>query len=112
IATSLKRSRHQSEANARSTQWIFHASSSLAVPILMNTQSPQTSTRWDSCGTAEVIGRVAILNIETFRNLGGVEANDSACRQVLIADDDPMFRRILQVRLQAWGYEVFAVENG
>lgn len=78
----------------------------------MIAQSPPTSTRRLSRGTEEVDLELAILNMETFRNLGGVEANESACRQVLIADDDPMFRRVLQARLQAWGYEVFAVENG
>lgn len=78
----------------------------------MDTQLRRISGRWGSRGTEEDNQEAAILNVETFRNLSGIEANESACRQVLIADDDPMFRRVLQARLQAWGYEVLAVENG
>lgn len=78
----------------------------------MNTQSDSRTSCPDSCRREEAKPEVTILNADAFRNLGGVEASESACRQVLIADDDPMFRRILQARLQAWGYEVFAVENG
>jgi diguanylate cyclase (GGDEF)-like protein len=36
----------------------------------------------------------------------------SSDRTVLVADDDPIFRRLLQKRLQDWGYEVIAVDNG
>ncbi|MGH9862432.1 MAG: response regulator [Candidatus Acidiferrales bacterium] len=32
--------------------------------------------------------------------------------KVLIADDDPVFRRVLEVSLAAWGYEVLSVGNG
>jgi two-component system NtrC family sensor kinase len=32
--------------------------------------------------------------------------------RTLIAEDDPVSRRLLQVHLQAWGYEVAAAENG
>ena len=32
--------------------------------------------------------------------------------KVLIADDDPVFRRVLEVSLAAWGYEVVSVGNG
>jgi len=31
---------------------------------------------------------------------------------VLIAEDDPIFRRILESRLQKWNYRVTALENG
>ena len=31
---------------------------------------------------------------------------------VLIAEDDPIFRRILQSCLQSWNYRVHACENG
>lgn len=78
----------------------------------MNTQSISIISCPDLRHTEEANREDTILNTEQFRSLSGVEANDSVCRQVLIADDDPMFRRILQARLQAWGYEVFAVENG
>ncbi len=32
--------------------------------------------------------------------------------KVLIADDDPVFRRVLEVSLAAWGYEVVTADNG
>src|SRR5437763_8006057 len=32
--------------------------------------------------------------------------------RVLVAEDDPMFRRILQSWLQTWSHEVVVVENG
>ena len=31
---------------------------------------------------------------------------------VLIAEDDPIFRRVLQSRLQSWGYRAMTAENG
>jgi two-component system cell cycle response regulator len=31
---------------------------------------------------------------------------------VLVAEDDPVSRRLLEVRLQQWGYEVIAIDNG
>ena len=31
---------------------------------------------------------------------------------ILIAEDDPIFRRLLQSRLQTWGYRVIAAEDG
>jgi two-component system cell cycle response regulator len=37
---------------------------------------------------------------------------DSSCGHVLIADDDPMFRRILQSWLENWGYRVIVAEDG
>lgn len=37
---------------------------------------------------------------------------ERAARQVLIAEDDPMFRRILQSWLHGWGYGVTVVEDG
>jgi diguanylate cyclase (GGDEF)-like protein len=40
------------------------------------------------------------------------EATGRARRTVLVAEDDPMFRRLLQKRLQDWGYVVAAVDNG
>lgn len=49
---------------------------------------------------------------ETFPSPGEFVAEPTACRQVLIAEDDPLFRRVLQSRLQAWGYQVLVVENG
>jgi ActR/RegA family two-component response regulator len=37
---------------------------------------------------------------------------DVSFGHVLIADDDPMFRRILQSWLDAWGYPVIVAEDG
>ena len=31
---------------------------------------------------------------------------------VLVAEDDPISRRILEVRLRSWGYQVIAIDNG
>ena len=31
---------------------------------------------------------------------------------IVVADDDPIFRRLIQKRLQDWGYKVTAVDNG
>lgn len=39
-------------------------------------------------------------------------AADVSSGNVLIADDDPMFRRILQSWLDAWGYRVIVAEDG
>ena len=41
-----------------------------------------------------------------------LERADISCGQVLIADDDPMFRRILQSWLEGWGYRVILAEDG
>jgi two-component system, cell cycle response regulator len=35
-----------------------------------------------------------------------------SCNRVLVADDDAMFRKILQHWLEAWGYEVTVAEDG
>ena len=78
----------------------------------MNSQSARALQGLDSCRADGLRRGGNTLNVDSLRDLGGVEANESACRQVLIAEDDPMFRHLLQARLQSWGYEVFAVENG
>ncbi len=39
-------------------------------------------------------------------------AEELAPRRVMIAEDDPMFRRILQAWLREWGYQVTVVEDG
>jgi len=38
--------------------------------------------------------------------------NAAPSETILIAEDDPVFRRLLQSRLQNWGYRVIAVEDG
>ena len=38
--------------------------------------------------------------------------SDISCGQVLIAEDDAMFRRILQSWLESWGYKVIVAEDG
>jgi len=42
----------------------------------------------------------------------GLEGNASLMDTVLIAEDDPIFRRILESWFKRWGYCVTAVENG
>ena len=37
---------------------------------------------------------------------------DSSCGQILIAEDDAMFRKILQTWLESWGYGVIVAEDG
>ncbi|WP_161557239.1 GGDEF domain-containing response regulator [Acidisarcina polymorpha] len=39
-------------------------------------------------------------------------APGAACTQVLIAEDDAMFRRILKTWLEGWGYQVTVAEDG
>lgn len=41
-----------------------------------------------------------------------IEMGESTVNTVLIAEDDPIFRRILQSWLKKWNYRVTAVENG
>ena len=36
----------------------------------------------------------------------------SASETILVAEDDPIFRRLLQSRLESWGYRVTTVEDG
>jgi two-component system, cell cycle response regulator len=40
------------------------------------------------------------------------ERPGSSCNRVLVAEDDAMFRRILQSWLKTWGYEVTMAEDG
>jgi DNA-binding response OmpR family regulator len=35
-----------------------------------------------------------------------------ACQTILVAEDDPVCRHVLQKQLQDWGYRVLAVEDG
>lgn len=44
--------------------------------------------------------------------LGAQISDPSGGQTILVADDDPMYRRLLQKRLQDWGYRVVAVEDG
>ena len=43
---------------------------------------------------------------------GPPSAEDPPSRHVMIAEDDPMFRRILQSWLREWGYQVTVVQDG
>jgi two-component system cell cycle response regulator len=45
-------------------------------------------------------------------NLVEFERPGSSCERVLVAEDDAMFRRILQSWLEAWGYRVTLAEDG
>jgi CheY-like chemotaxis protein len=42
---------------------------------------------------------------------GSPPLHERVCRQVLIAEDDAMFRKILQSWLHGWGYGVTVVED-
>ena len=48
---------------------------------------------------------------------GITQAGDDPCRnengmKVLVAEDDPVTRRLLKVSLERWNYEVIAVNDG
>jgi CheY-like chemotaxis protein len=45
-------------------------------------------------------------------NLLEFERPGDACNRVLVAEDDAMFRRILQSWLENWGYRVTVAEDG
>jgi two-component system cell cycle response regulator len=49
---------------------------------------------------------------ETNSSATNFERPGSACDRVLVADDDAMFRKILQTWLEDWGYQVTVAENG
>ncbi len=49
---------------------------------------------------------------ETIARLTNFERPGRSCQRVLVADDDAMFRRILQSWLENWGYQVTVVEDG
>ena len=56
------------------------------------------------------------ISLAQTRDLGdakpSLEAKTSSVNAVLIAEDDPIFRRILESWFKKWDYEVTAVENG
>jgi two-component system cell cycle response regulator len=54
---------------------------------------------------------VSVLQ-QTGNELVRPEGQASRLDSVLIAEDDPIFRRVLQSWLQKWNYRVTAVENG
>jgi DNA-binding response OmpR family regulator len=40
------------------------------------------------------------------------DARDEQAMRILIAEDEPSFRRLLEKQLSMWGYDVVTVENG
>ena len=52
------------------------------------------------------------INPVSIPLLGPSQAEGQLPRRVMIAEDDPMFRRILHSWLREWGYEVTVVEDG
>src|ERR1700757_1904352 len=42
----------------------------------------------------------------------GLEGNREYCRTILVADDDPVFRRLMESNLERWGYKIMLVDNG
>jgi diguanylate cyclase (GGDEF)-like protein len=51
------------------------------------------------------------IKIGEFPSLG-LQKPGPACDRVLIAEDDAMFRKILQSWLESWGYQVTVAEDG
>ncbi len=49
---------------------------------------------------------------ETMGNFTEFERPGSSCNRVLVAEDDAMFRRILQSWLEKWGYQVTLAGDG
>ena len=49
---------------------------------------------------------------ETIVSLEAPVQQPVSSPRALVAEDDPMFRRILQSWLESWGYEVMVAENG
>lgn len=52
------------------------------------------------------------INDRENANLLEFERPGSSCERVLVAEDDAMFRRILQSWLETWGYRVTLAEDG
>jgi two-component system cell cycle response regulator len=52
----------------------------------------------------------AVHTIESMEAIR--QANATRVNRVLVAEDDPVTRRILEVRLRNWNYEVVAVDSG
>ena len=52
-----------------------------------------------------------MINTAESQSLG-LEQPGPACDRVLIAEDDAMFRKILQSWLESWGYQVTVAEDG
>jgi two-component system, cell cycle response regulator len=52
-----------------------------------------------------------MINLSESQSLG-LEQPGPACDRVLIAEDDAMFRKILQSWLESWGYQVTVAEDG
>ncbi len=53
-----------------------------------------------------------IEKVRYFAESLALTDDPSAVNTVLVADDDPVFRHLLQTSLEKWSYEVIAVENG
>ena len=53
-------------------------------------------------------GDIALAQTKGCKASGSVHER----KLVLVAEDDPVSRRVLEVRLQQWGYEVLSTDNG
>jgi len=49
---------------------------------------------------------------ESISHSVGLDRPTNACDRVLVAEDDPMLRRIMQSWLDSWGYQVMVAEDG
>jgi two-component system cell cycle response regulator len=54
-------------------------------------------------GSVEILGQISGA---------GLSGSVPERKRVLVAEDDPVSRRVLEVRLRQWGYEVIAIDNG
>src|SRR6266567_8844525 len=64
-------------------------------------------------GPETTLWRIAIVMAEQDGTLvPETEPHSGSSATILVAEDDPIFRRLLQNRLQSWGYRVITVENG
>ena len=64
------------------------------------TREPPTALDWDAC----------IHKVRPRLVAAGVAQTDS--KQVLLAEDEPMVRNLMQELLHSWGYRVFSARNG
>jgi len=51
-------------------------------------------------------------SVESISRSVGLDQPSKACERVLVAEDDPMLRRILRSWLESWGYQVMVAEDG
>ena len=64
-------------------------------------------------GYQPILWRIPIPNIEQQGIVvPRCDSSQATSETILVAEDDPIFRKLLQSRLQKWGYRVTAVKDG